>query len=161
MKELNKKKGFTLIELLAVIVILAIVTVVGVTTILPYIQNAGSDAFKDEANYVVDAASSAVSLITIGKVTGTSYEIKSGSTVTGYCFTLKNLVDLGLWNKDANVVSATDADGKYSGKVKVMKSGSAYTYQLNMTDGKKYLATKAVDGSISVSEATTTTSICG
>ncbi len=160
MNILNEKKGFTLIELLAVIVILAIVTVIGATTILPYIQNAGRDAFSDEANYVVEAASNAVSLIQIGSVTTNYTEVKSGTTVTGYCFTLKNLVDLGLWNKDATVVSDTAATNKYSGKVKVMKSGSAYTYQLNMTDGKKFLATKAIDGAISVSESTTTTNIC-
>ncbi len=154
---MDNKKGFTLIELLAVIVILAIVTVIGATTILPYIQNAGKDAFTDEANYVIDAASNAVSLIQINSITNNYTSITNG-----YCFTLKNLVDLGLWNKDANVVSATAASNKYSGTVRVTKasSGNGYVYQLSMTDGKKYLATKATTGSISITESTSATVAC-
>ncbi len=90
MGNLKDKKGFTLIELLAVIVILGIVTVIGATTILPYIQNAGKDAFNDEANNVIDAASQAVSLIQINSITDNYTAITNG-----YCFTLKNLSDLG------------------------------------------------------------------
>ena len=154
---MNNKKGFTLIELLAVIVILAIVTVVGVTTILPYIQNAGQDAFKDEANYVIDASANAVSLIAIGSVTTNYTEITDG-----YCFTLKNLVDLGLWNKDANMVAASKTNNKYSGTVKVTKasSGNGYLYELKMTDGVKYLATKTTTGSITISSSKNDNSSC-
>ena len=143
---MKNKKGFTLIELLAVIVILAIVTVLGATTVLPYLSNAGKNAFAIEANNAVDAASQAMSLYQIGSITIPSANItqtKNGSnevTATNYCFTLEELVGYGLWTKDA---SAVGNNGDYAGTVVVTQAvgSKAYTYTVSM-HGKEYSVNK-------------------
>ena len=141
MNILNEKKGFTLIELLAVIVILAIVTVLGATTVLPYIQGAGKNAFAIEANHAVDAASQAMSLYQIDSIDIPSANITGGGTnPTVYCFTLKQLVDYGLWTKDS---SAVGAGGDYAGTVVVTQAvdSKAFTYAVQMHN-KEYYVTK-------------------
>lgn len=146
MNILNEKKGFTLIELLAVIVVLAIVTVLGATTVLPYIQGAGKNAFAIEANHAVDAASQAMSLYQIGSINIPSANITENKdnnnvvTSTSYCFTLRQLVEYGLWTKDA---SAVGDDGDYAGTVVVTQSAGskAFTYAVQMHN-KDYYVTK-------------------
>ncbi|MBE6156489.1 MAG: type II secretion system protein [Firmicutes bacterium] len=128
MKVLNEKKGFTLIELLAVIVVLAIVMVLAATTVLPYMANARKQAFATEAETVKKAASQAVSLIGIGSVTDAS---KYTKTTNGYCFTVQNLKDLGLFEKD---------DANYAGVVEVTKSGNNYTYLVKMKNSEFYVS---------------------
>ena len=128
MKGLNKK-GFTLIELLAVIVVLAIVMVLATTTVLPYMANARKESFALEANTLKNAASQAVSLITIGTIKDTSNYTK---TDDGYCFTVGNLKDLGLFKKD---------DASYKGIVTVQKAenGNAYEYIVELENGEFYV----------------------
>ena len=132
MKNLKEKKGFTLIELLAVIVVLAIVMVLAATTVLPYMTSARQESFALEANAAKDAASNAVSLIMIGELDSSNYtETKDGSgNVTGYCFTIKNLKDAGLFEKD---------DDKYTGVVKVSKTSNAYTYLVEMQNDEFFV----------------------
>ena len=144
---LKEKKGFTLVELLAVIVILAVVTVIGATTVLPYIQNAQKDAFKDEANYVIDAATNAISLIQLNESGTTGNYTELTGTTKGYCFTLKNLVDMGLWTKDSGSLG-TD-EGQYRGTVVAERGDNTkgYTYKVEMTNGKYYV--KSTGGAIS------------
>ena len=137
----DKKNGFTLIELLAVIVILAIVTVIGATTVLPYIKNSAKDAFAVEANHAIDSASQAMSLYHIGAIDSSKIHSKNITDGVEYCFTLKELVDLGLWTKDAKSVGE---NGDYKGIVKVIKNNNseAYTYSVEMSN-KDYGVTKS------------------
>lgn len=144
MNILNEKKGFTLIELLAVIVILAIITVIGVTTVLPYLQGSAKNAFAIEANNAVDAASQAMSLYQIGSINIPAANITEPATAndpTVYCFTLKQLVDYGLWTKDASTV---DTGGDYAGTVLVSKAAgsNAYTYSVSMHSKDYYVKEK-------------------
>ena len=132
MKGLKNKKGFTLIELLAVIVVLAIVTVIASSSILPYMANAGKDAFTTEANTAIDGASNAMSLISLGNA-GNNYTLKSNDDGSKtYCFTLDNLKALSLWDKD---------DSNYGGQVvvSVPASGYAYTYTVTMHNKDYYV----------------------
>ena len=133
MKGLKNKEGFTLIELLAVIVVLAIVTVIASSSILPYMANAGKDAFVSEANIAIDGASNAMSLISLGSVTktGTSKTV-DGVEGTEYCFTLDDLKSYSLWDKD---------DDNYDGKVVVFapKNNYSYTYTVTMHNKDYYV----------------------
>ena len=125
MKGIRNKKGFTLIELLAVIVVLAIVMVLATTTVLPYMANARKDSFALEANTAKEAASQAVSLIMVGAV-----KDNYTKTSNGYCFTIQNLRDLGLFDKD---------DANYQGVVKVVKTNNAFTYKIQMKNADYYV----------------------
>ncbi|MBQ7031159.1 MAG: type II secretion system protein [Bacilli bacterium] len=168
MKGLREKKGFTLIELLAVIVVLAIVMVLATTTVLPYMTKATKNSFAIEANAAVDAASQAMSLISIGSISGTELVASSdytkseatanGVTTTTYCFTVKKLVDLGLWQKDSSEVTGTTPT--YGGTVTVTaKSDSkAYTYSVDMHNKDLYVdgVTGTVDGETDVQDLTDT-----
>ena len=129
MESLKNKKGFTLIELLAVIVVLAIVTVIATQSILPFMSNAGRDAFASEANLAIDGAEKAMNLIQMGSVADTAYT-KVSDTV--YCFTIANLKTLGLFQKD---------DTTYGGTVTVTKSGNSYTFATEMHNDKYYVKT--------------------
>ena len=145
MKTFKDKKGFTLIELLAVIVVLAIVTVIATQSILPYMANAGRDAFVTEANLAIDGASDAMSLISIGSVTSDNYS--KGTDASGnttYCFTLADLNAIGAWSKD---------DSDYAGKVVVTvpTSGGGYTYAVTMHSKDYYVA--STSGTIKNEEA--------
>lgn len=144
MKNLKDNRGFTLIELLAVIVILAIVMVLASSSILPFMRNAGRDSFALEANGVIDAASNAISLITVGSIKSDgSYNNQSvpGDTEaerdklfnisddkTIYCFSLDYLVKFGLF--DLKEESLVTNGGKYTGVVVATKNGNAYTYKV-------------------------------
>ena len=133
MKNLKNKKGFTLIELLAVIVVLAIVTVIASSSILPYMSNAGRDAFASEANIAIDGASNAMNLIQLGSIASTNYKLTENADGTKtYCFTLQNLKDVSLWDKD---------DSTYAGKVVVTvpESGYSYTYSVTMHNKDYYV----------------------
>ena len=132
MKNLDKK-GFTLIELLAVIVVLAIVTVIATQTVLPFMANAGRDTFASEANMAIDAASDAMSLISLGSVASSNYteEAPSGGNKV-YCFTIDNLKNLGLFQKD---------DSSYEGTVTVTVTGNTYTYATEMKNDRYYVKT--------------------
>jgi len=133
MKKLNNKKGFTLIELLAVIVILAIVTVIATQSILPYMQNAGKDAFAAEVNIAIDGASSAMSLISLNEVSDSYYTETTSGTNTIYCFDLSDLKALGLFSK---------GDTSYEGKVTVTvpNNSHAYTYSANMKSSQYFVS---------------------
>lgn len=147
MKRMKDNRGFTLIELLAVIVILAIVMVLASSSILPFMRNAGRDAFALEANGVIDAASNAISLITVGSidadgsyngqpVPGNTADDKkkhfnkvTTDTATKYCFSLDYLVKFGLFDlKEASLKSDSAGKGTYEGMVEAVKNGNAYTY---------------------------------
>lgn len=150
MENLKNKKGFTLIELLAVIVVLAIVMVLATRAILPGIGNVSKDAIATEANMFVDAASDAISLISIGSITssnlganGTDYSKveDSANDTTTYCFTLKKLVDLGLVKKDLE---------DYAGSVVVKRTGTKYVYTIAMHN--KDLEVPANSGSVSTAD---------
>ena len=127
----NNNKGFTLIELLAVIVVLAIVTVIATQSVLPFMANAGRDAFASEANLAIDGAEKAMSLIQMGSIADTAYT-KVSDTV--YCFTIANLKTLGLFQKD---------DTSYAGTVTVTKSGNSYSYATEMHNDKYYVDTES------------------
>lgn len=136
MKTFRDNKGFTLIELLAVIVVLAIVTVIATRSVLPYMKDAGRDTFVTEANMTIQGAADAMSLIQLGKAEG-KYVTKSGSNnTTLYCFTLKNLNDLGTWQKD---------DINYDGKVVVTvpSNSSGYTYAVTMHNDEWYVTSES------------------
>ena len=126
---MKNKKGFTLIELLAVIVVLAIVTVIATQSILPFMSNAGRDAFASEGNIAIDGAEDAMSLIQMGSIADTAYTKVSD---TEYCFTIANLKTLGLFQKD---------DTSYGGTVTVIKDGNSYTYKTEMHNDKYYVKT--------------------
>ena len=129
MKTLRKNDGFTLIELLAVIVVLAIVTVIATQSILPFMANSGRDAFASEANIAIDSASDAMSLMAIGSISDSNYTKEADNK---YCFTLKNLKDIGLWQKD---------DSNYAGTITVTVSGNSYTYATEMYNKDYYVET--------------------
>lgn len=180
MKKMNKlnSRGFTLIELLAVIVILAIVMVLASTTVLPFMRNASRDAFGLEANALIDSASNAVSLLQIGTIDSQGkYEgvtnvaasdfkktAESGGAVT-YCFSLKYLVETGLFDLDSGSLntkslSGTDAqeiDG-YVGTVVATKAASktSYTYTVSIANKDFYVkgATNTVDETDNVKQMT-------
>ena len=133
METLKNNKGFTLIELLAVIVVLAIVTVIATQSVLPFMANAGRDAFASEANVAIDGASDAMSLISLGSISSSNYTREAdvdGKEV--YCFTIANLKDLGLFQKD---------DDSYEGTVTVTVSGNSYTYATSMKNDKYFVNT--------------------
>ena len=127
MKKLNlNEKGFTLIELLAVIVILAIVMVLASQSVLPFMRNASKDSFVIEANGAIDAASNAISLFNVGQLDLTYAKDKDGKDViekgkftktvvggktTAYCFTLKFLVDNGLYSLKSNKITPDNYGG--------------------------------------------------
>lgn len=96
------KKGFTLIELLAVIVVLAIVTVVATQSILPYMANARPDAFAIEASNVIKSAQDAYSFYNINEVRLKNNE-SSCRVGNDICFTVKELIDLGIYEGDSDV----------------------------------------------------------
>jgi prepilin-type N-terminal cleavage/methylation domain-containing protein len=145
MKVLNEKKGFTLIELLAVIVVLAIVMVLAVSTVLPYIAKSKKNAFAIEANTVLDAAQSAISLIQVDIMsdTGTSdivsyTKTSDTATSTTYCFTLQDLINIGTLNSKKMTASGT----KYSGKVEITvpkSSGYKYDYYIWFKNANYYV----------------------
>lgn len=151
MKDLLNKKGFTLIELLAVIVVLAIVMVLATTTVLPYMNTAASKAFVTEANGAIDAASQAITLMSIGSIdeptTGADYKKtvteSEGVTTTKYCFSLKQLVELGIWTKDIDAVSGTTPE--YAGTVVATKTSNsnAYSYAVEMHNADLYVKSAA------------------
>jgi hypothetical protein len=91
--------------------------------------NAGKDAFVTEANIAIDGASNAMSLISLGSVNSSNY--KKGTDAAGnttYCFTLDNLKNISLWDKD---------DTNYAGKVVVTvpkAGGYSYTYTVTCED---------------------------
>ena len=129
------KKGFTLIELLAVIVILGIISVIGVSVIYSYIQNTNKKTFTIEANNVISAAKKAVDLYEINSIKLPAGQVSDGKDVvpSRYCLTLSDLVEKGLWKKDASEVSE---NGDYEGKIVIVRpaKSKSYTYTLTMHD---------------------------
>ena len=143
MKKLNlNEKGFTLIELLAVIVILAIVMVLASQSVLPFMRNASKDSFVIEANGVIDAASNAISLFNVGQLDLSGSDksqytktVVDGKT-TGYCFTLKYLVDQGLYSLKANKITNTN----YGGYVVAQKgANNSFTYTIYFRNSDFYV----------------------
>ena len=146
MKTFKNKKGFTLIELLAVIVVLAIVTVLATSTILPYIADVRKQAFADEADEAIEAASRAMSLITIGSITEDDLKGNDGEykkTDDSYCFSLSKLVDLGLWEKDKKELGANGYEGYV--KVNTSNPSKAYTYVIKMHNSSLYVSGDGVN----------------
>lgn len=150
MNNLNNNRGFTLIELLAVIVILAIVMVLASSSILPFMRNAGRDAFVLEANGAIDAASNAISLITIGSIgLDGSYgsntapdaaDYKRDVSKNEYCFSIKYLVDNGLFDLDeSSLYDAEHNKNGYRGVVKASKSGNSYSYTVYLINDEFYV----------------------
>lgn len=111
---MKNNKGFTLIELLAVIVVLAIVTVIATRSVLPYMSSAREDAFGIEATDVVESTNDAIDLYNLNKI-----KLKDKkSCVKGnvFCFTVEELVDLGIYSGDKDT---------YKGKIIVDITNSA------------------------------------
>ena len=130
MKKINKK-GFTLIELLAVIVVLAIVMVLAATTVLPYMANARKDAFAVEANTLKESAAQAMSLKAIGSIDTSSVKTYTDNNkTTGYCFTVEELKEFGLFKKD---------NTNYAGYVTVKVTNNAYEYTVALKNTEFYV----------------------
>lgn len=132
MKIIDNKEGFTLIELLAVIVVLAIVAVIGYSTVLPLLADSRRGTFATEANHVLDAAQSAMTLVQIDKADMSYVHSKSAENgATKYCFTLEDLNNLQVLKK-----SLTDTQGKvlYQGivEVTVPKGAGKFVYYISM-----------------------------
>lgn len=126
---MKNNKGFTLIELLAVIVVLAIVTVIASSSILPYMSNARVDAFEVEATNVVKSAKSALDLYNMNQVSlkGNTSSCKKDNNI---CFTIKELVDLGIYKDKAD---------NFSGKVLIdVTNSTAPTYTLYLQKGAEF-----------------------
>ena len=119
MKKLNNK-GFTLVELLAVIVILAVVILIAVTAVLPRLEKARKNSFKDEAMILVKAAQEA-------------YVVTSSESATGVgttCFTVATLT-----NATSGYVELKG--GKtYVGKIVLNSSGDVIKVYLDDTKNK-------------------------
>lgn len=127
----RKNAGFTLMELLAVIVVLAIVAVIGTTTVLPLLNDTKDEAFATEANEFKGAAYDAISLIILNKMDTANYT----KIANGYCFTVKNLIDEGVFDKD---------DGNYAGTVYATKEAGSnvYKYEVSFSNGDDYYVYK-------------------
>ena len=150
MKNMKDNRGFTLIELLAVIVILAIVMVLASSSILPFMGNAARDSFALEANGVIDAASNAISLITVGSIDSDngSYgnqtikdntnnkNFKHNNDKSQYCFSLDYLVEFGLFDLKEESLASYGGKGKYEGAVVASKNSNAYTYTVYLSNGE-------------------------
>ena len=119
MKKLNKK-GFTLVELLAVIVILAVVILIAVTAVLPRMEKARTNSFKDEAMVLVRAAQEAFVI--------TSNENANGVGTT--CFTVATLT-----NATTGYVELK-GDKTYVGKIVLDSSGNVIKVYLDDTKNK-------------------------
>lgn len=148
MKKLNlNEKGFTLIELLAVIVILAIVMVLASQSVLPFMRNASKDSFAIEANGAIDAASNAISLHNVGQLDLSATKSSEGFTRydTGfYCFTLKFLVDQGLFSLREDKVNGSTPE--YAGFVIAKKGDSSFKYALVFRNKKFIYNSKKANG---------------
>ena len=169
MKKISRKKlnnkGFTLVELLAVIVVLAVVMVLATTTVLPYMTKSTKNAFAIEANGAIDAAQNAISLISVGTISlptndedfNKSETTEGGVTTTTYCFSLKKLVELGIWKKDLDDV--TGDNPIYEGTVVATETSTskAYSYAVQMHNKDLYVnnAAGTVDGETDVLDYTT------
>lgn len=99
----NNKKGFTLVELLAVIVILAVIILIAVTAVIPRMNKAKKNSFKDEALAFLRAANE--KSVTEDDGEGTCYLVndlvgsyidKKGMTYTGVVFR-DGTADTDLW----------------------------------------------------------------
>ena len=137
---MKNKKGFTLIELLAVIVILAIVTLIGATTVLPYIRNTREQAFIVEINEAINSAEKAMNLISLGKIDRATYQLETAQKPNEiyWCFSLEDLVTLGLWTKDSGAVSGDTKT--YDGWVRVREDENGiYFYTVGMKNGEYYV----------------------
>ena len=90
------------------------------------------ETFINEANIAIDGASNAMSLISLGSVSNSNYTTGTdASGNTTYCFTLQNLKDLSLWDKD---------DANYAGKVVVtVPASGGYSYELTMHNKDYYV----------------------
>ena len=142
-----KNKGFTLIELLAIIVLVGVIVIVGYSTIMPYIKNSKERTFAIEANEVIEAAKSAMTLIINEEIDGSDYyfsrmykEDRIFKSESFYCFSLENLVDMEFLNKNKDLVSG---DNKiYNGWVRVKKVSGKYNYTISLinTNTKYYVS---------------------
>ncbi|MBQ7031160.1 MAG: type II secretion system protein [Bacilli bacterium] len=128
---MKNRKGFTLIELLAVIVVLAIVMVLATTTVLPYMTKAREKAFRIEATSVVQAAKNAYDLYNLNQIK--LYENNAPSCRNGgwVCFTVEELINLGLYTGDKN---------EYSGSVYINDRYDKINpeYELYLKKGNEY-----------------------
>ena len=135
---MKNNKGFTLIELLAVIVVLAIVMVLAVTTVLPYMSSARENAFGVEATAVVKAAQNAKDLVTLGQIPITNSADACKSS-TKMCFTVSQLISLGLYEADTSVYSGSITISNYS------TTTPTYTLNLNKSDEFKIIGGTTMD----------------
>lgn len=151
---MKSNKGFTLIELLAVIIILGIVSVIGATTVLPYMSKSREKAFRIEATEVVNSAQEAVRLIDLGQASLKDDENSScivghdlydedenGIPIesswkpgTTYCFTVEELIDLGVYTGDKNSLSGSVFVDSYDDN-----TPSRYTLYLKKNDEFKII----------------------
>lgn len=90
----------------------------------------GESDFITDANNAIEAASQAVSFITIGS-SSNYYTMENANT---YCFTLQNL-------EDAGYLKGYD---DYEGTITVTKVGNNYSYRIEMHNDEYYVRTKDV-----------------
>ncbi len=126
---MDRKKGnagFTLMELLAVIVVLAIVSVIGTATVLPLLSNIRENGFVTEVNELKSAGSKAISLIMLEDENA---KAAAKAVTGGYCFTVEDLIDLGVFEKPK--------DSHYAGTVIATKAEGAnvYSYKVSLYNG--------------------------
>ncbi|MBO4601236.1 MAG: type II secretion system protein [Bacilli bacterium] len=110
----NNKKGFTLVELLAVIVILAVVILIAVTAVIPRMNKAKKNAFKDEALAFIKAANEKSVLEEQGD---------------GLCYLVNDLVGQYIDKKDmtyTGVVFRATANDEWKIEIK-QSSGEKFT----------------------------------
>ena len=128
---MKDKSGFTLIELLAVIVVLAIVMVLATTTVLPYMSQAREKAFRIEATSAVEAAANAYYLYSLNQISLGGSATTSCKKDNNICFTVAELVKLGLYEGDAT---------NYSGTVTIdITNSKKPAYTLNFKKGTEYV----------------------
>lgn len=103
---LKEKKGFTLIELLAVLIVLGIILVLGITTVLPYLKKSREKTFRIEATEVVNSAKEAFRLLDLNQIS-LKNNTASCKNENYYCFSVTELIDLGIFDGDKDTFSGT------------------------------------------------------
>lgn len=127
---MKNNKGFTLIELLAVIIVLAVVMVLATRTILPQMSNARIDAFEISANAMLKSATDAKDYYNLGKIKLNSDTTKSCKINNTLCFTIEEIIELGLNEGDKDI---------YQGKVIIENyNGEKPTYTLYLQKGAEF-----------------------
>lgn len=140
---MKNQKGFTLVELLAVIVILAVIILIAVNAVLPQMEKARKNAFKDEAlNYMKQAATAYVDEseeTAYDKINVIQSDDETPETL-GYCISIADLND-GYVDKN---------DSNYAGVVLLKSDNDANFDKVIYAKNKNYKVVKGTPSSITV-----------